>query len=62
LDEQLILNQITIKRRVDDKLWKQQVVIHLLKPVIGHNQSTPEQNLEVMDKLLPSWMKTSDWL
>lgn len=52
-----IMDQITIKRRVDDKAQQLRVIIHLLKLIIGHNQLAHGHDVEIMNDIAPTWMK-----
>lgn len=53
-----IVHGITNKRRVDDEPWDLQV-IHLLKLVSIHNQSTQVQTFKNMDDIVPTWITKS---
>lgn len=53
-----IVHGITNKRRVDDEPWDLQV-IHLLKLVSRHNQSTQVQTFKNMDDIVPTWITKS---
>ena len=53
---ELVSEKITNKRRVDDELCERRVIL-LLELVISDNFSAHEQNLWIMDDIVPQWMK-----